>query len=238
MKAANLVIERLNKLADPSRIAVHQRFFKTAAGEYAEGDQFIGVKVPDQRLVAKEFAKLVHLDDIAFLLVQDIHEYRLTSLFLLDYYYRQSQRDPAKQKAVVDLYLNHLDYINNWDLVDSSAHKILGKHYENRDRSVLYQLATSGHLWSERIAIIATMDYIKKGDFKDTLALAEVLLHHPHDLIHKAVGWMLREIGKKEIVAEIRFLDKNYKKMPRTMLRYAIEKFPEDQRKAYLRGEK
>lgn len=225
----------LVKLSDPEKATHSARFFKAGKGEYAEGDKFIGVTVPEQRKVAKQF-KDMELTEVEKLLQSDIHEHRLTALFLMVKKYQKSKKVNIKQE-IVELYLKNRKYVNNWDLVDSSAHYILGPHLENKDRSLLYTLANSRKLWDQRIAVMSTFHFIKQGDFQDTLAIAEILLNHEHALIHKAVGWMLREIGKIDQRAEERFLRKHYRQMPRTMLRYAIEKFDEELRQKYLKGE-
>jgi len=219
----------------PVKAESSQRFFKTGPGQYGEGDIFIGVSVPDQRKVAKQFFKQATFEDIIFFLTHEIHEYRLTALFLMEYKFAKA-KDEKNKKEIVDLYLNNLDSVNNWDLVDSSAPKILGHYLFDKDRSLLYDLADSGHLWRQRVSVLATYYFIKNNDFTDTLKLSEKMLNHKHDLMHKAIGWMLREIGKKDQKTEENFLKKHYKKMPRTMLRYAIEKFDEEMRQAYLKG--
>jgi 3-methyladenine DNA glycosylase AlkD len=229
-KVAQLLESRV--VAD--KAPAQQRFFKTGPGEYAEGDIFIGVSVPDQRKIAKECLPFINLEDIPALLKSPVHEHRLTGLFLLIGRYQKARGNPDLQEAVVQMYLDHLDWVNNWDLVDSSAHKILGDWLLDKDRSLLYTLARSAHLWRQRVAIIATAAFIPKEDLEDTFRLSEILLNHPHDLIHKAVGWMLREAGKVNIDAEKRFLAQYAARMPRTMLRYAIERFPEADRKYYL----
>jgi 3-methyladenine DNA glycosylase AlkD len=231
-----LIRQRLHQIADPEKTKVLQSFFKTGPGEYAEGDLFIGVSLPDQRALARDFAKTITLNDIRELLLDEVHECRLTALILLDHFYKRNKRDTKAQKQAVDLYLELLDQVNNWDLVDTSAHKILGVWLEDKERDILYTLARSGHLWRQRVAIIATMHFIDRGDFIDTFQIAEILLRHPHDLIHKAVGWMLRCVGNVDRNAEEAFLRIHYRNMPRTMLRYAIEKFPEDLRQDYLKG--
>lgn len=230
------VIQALEMLKTLEDASAKQRFFKTGPGEYGEGDLFWGISVPDQRKIARQFKQEVILEDIRPLITHPVHEVRLTALFLLVHLFDAARKDEALQQACVEFYLSHLDFVNNWDLVDSSAHKILGPWLMDKDRSILYILARSGHLWRERVAIISTMYFIYLHDFSDALDIAYILLHHPHDLIHKAVGWMLREIGKRDRQAEEVFLMKHYHTMPRTMLRYAIEKFPQDKRKAYLEG--
>ncbi len=211
------------------------RFFQTFPGGYGEGDTFLGIKVPDQRTVSKKFYKEMSLDEIALLLNENIHEHRLTAVFLLVLKYEKAKTEKEKQ-AVVDCYLENISGVNNWDIVDSSCHKILGPWLIDRDKSLLYDFAASGDLWLQRIAVITTMHFISKRQYDDALRLAEILLHHPHDLIHKAVGWMLREIGKRDYDVEYTFLVKHYHTMPRTMLRYAIEKFDEETRQGFLKG--
>jgi 3-methyladenine DNA glycosylase AlkD len=232
------VREELRQHGDPDKASGQIRFFKCGPGEYGEGDQFLGVSVPKQRKIAKQYRRLP-LKEVGKLLSSPLHECRLTALLILVEIYNQKKIEEATRKAIVDMYVRNTEYINNWDLVDSSAHYILGPwliEYPEQ-REILYRLARSEHLWQQRIAIITTFAFIRERDFSDTFALADILLHHPHDLIHKAVGWMLREIGNRDRGAEELFLKPRYRTMPRTMLRYAIEKFPEPQRKAYLKGE-
>lgn len=231
---ADDVIKTLNANQNPAKAKQLLRFFKTGEGEYGEGDQFLGITIPEQRAIAKKY-KTMRLDEIKRLLENPWHECRMTALFILINYFNLGKE--LEKEAAVRLYLDSTDYVNNWDLVDSSAYKLLGPWLENRDRSVLYRLAESESLWEQRIAIIATMHFIRKNDFTDTLALSEKLLNHHHDLIHKAVGWMLREAGNRNKAAEDAFLKKHYHRMPRTMLRYAIEKYPEEERQAYLKGQ-
>lgn len=227
------VRKALRAAADPEKAAFYPRFFKAGKGEYAEGDKFIGVVVPEQRKIAKQFRALA-LPRVRSLLKDPYHECRLTALLILVEQFDRA--DEADQTRIVAFYLDHLDYVNNWDLVDTSAHRILGEWLKDKPRDILYKLADSGHLWRQRVSILSTLAFIKSGDFTDTVELAARLRDHEHDLIHKAVGWMLREVGQRDLEAEKRFLKKHYKKMPRTMLRYAIEKFPQEQRKAYLDG--
>ncbi len=210
-------------------------FFQAFPGGYGEGDTFLGVKVPDQRVVAKRFYKELSLDEIAVLLGENIHEHRLTAVFMLVLRYEKAKSEKEKQ-AVVDCYLENISGVNNWDIVDSSCHKILGPWLIDRDKGLLYEFAVSGDLWLQRIAVITTMHFISKHRYDDALRLAEMLLHHPHDLIHKAAGWMLREIGNRDYDVEYQFLVKHYQQMPRTMLRYAIEKFDEETRQGFLKG--
>ncbi|PZU96407.1 MAG: DNA alkylation repair protein [Pseudanabaena sp.] len=221
----------LDALASPTKAIALARFFKTGQGEYGEGDRFLGITVPEQRKLAKKFVSL-SFDHLAELLQTDIHEYRLTALLILTYQFPKA--DLAKRAEIVSFYLNHTQWINNWDLVDVSCRQILGVYLLDQDRSILYQLAQSPSLWEQRIAIISTLEFIKHEQFTDTLQITMILLNHRHDLIHKAVGWMLREVGKQDRPVLVEFLDLHYQQMPRTMLRYAIEHFDEPVRKAYL----
>ncbi|MEZ4636128.1 MAG: DNA alkylation repair protein [Caldilineaceae bacterium] len=229
---AESVQQALTELADPAIAEHSQRFFKTGPGEYGEGDRFRGIRVPVQRTVARRFDKLP-LAETERLLHSPFHEDRLTALLILVRQFRRKQADHA---AIYDLYLRNTAYINNWDLVDSSAPQIVGAFLADKPRDVLDELALSDSLWARRIAIMATLHFIKLGQFEDTLRLSRVLLHDSEDLIHKAVGWMLREVGNRNLAVEEGFLADTYRTMPRTMLRYAIEKFPEEKRKAYLEG--
>jgi 3-methyladenine DNA glycosylase AlkD len=222
----------MRRIASPEKARVLSRFFKTGRGEYGEGDAFLGIMVPDQRSIAKKYADL-SMNDLRKLISGSMHEERLVCLFILINRYKKA--DSHGKKEVVGFYLGNLRYINNWDLVDLSAGPVLGDHLIDGDRSILYEMAKSDDLWKRRIAVMSTFAFIRKNDFGDTLRIAEMLLNDRHDLIHKAVGWMLREIGKRDQAKEEEFLKKHYKKMPRTMLRYAIEKFDEDKRRYYLR---
>lgn len=230
----DIIKEEIKKYASEERRVLNMRYFKTGEGQYGYGDIFLGVTLPHIRAVMKPYLTTITLQDMETLLHSKEHEFRLAALlFMVDRY----RRDISQREAIVNLYINNTDFVNNWDLVDSSAHHILGNWLEDKDRSLLYDFAKSGELWKERISIIGTMNYVCKNmDFTDALNISEILLHHKHDLIHKAVGWILREVGKRSIIAEEEFLKKYYKEMPRTMLRYAIEKFPEDKRQAYLKG--
>ncbi len=210
-----------------------QRFFKTAPGQYAEGDILAGIKVPVQRMIAKQFYDLPLTETIKTM-QSKIHEERLIALFILISKFKKTEE--AERKKIVDIYLKNRKYVNNWDLVDLSAPKLLGEWFLDKDREILFKLASSKNLWDRRISILSTFKFIQSGEFVTTLRLAKILLNDKHDLIHKAVGWMLREIGKKDLQSEEDFLEVHYQKMPRTMLRYAIEKFPEPKRKAYLLG--
>lgn len=210
-------------------------YFKTGKGEYAEGDVFIGITVPVQRTIAKKYRDLP-LTDIEKLLHSNIHEYRLTALFILCDQLKKA--DEVMKETYFDFYLSNTKWINNWDLIDLSARDIIGGWLidKPKERKILYALARSKSIWERRIAIIATSAFMKNNDFTDTYAISEILLHDTHDLIHKAVGWMLREAGKRDEKALIDFLAKHYKVMPRTMLRYAIEKFSAVLRTRYLSG--
>ena len=223
----------LRSISDRSIAEHSQRFFKTGKGQYAEGDKFLGIRVPKIRQQVKKF-KSVAISEILILLKSSFHEERLFALLALIEKY--SKGDDAVKNQIYELYLGHIEYINNWDLVDSSASQIAGLHLYNKDRQPLYALAKSDNLWARRIAIIATFYFIKQNDFTDTIGIAGMLIKDKHDLIHKAVGWMLREVGKRDRAVEEQFLQQHYKAMPRTMLRYAIEKFDEETRLAYLKG--
>jgi len=224
---------KLQLLADPQRAQVLRRFFKTGPGEYAEGDLFAGIRVPELRKLSKEY-QVLDLCQALELLHSPIHEARLLALFILAQAYLKA--DASLQERIYSSYLGNTRFINNWDLVDASAEHIVGRHLRHGSRAPLHALAASSILWERRIAIMSTFHFIKQGDFSETLHIAGMLLNDPEDLIHKAVGWMLREVGKRDRSSEERFLKAHYKLMPRTMLRYAIEKFPEDLRQRYLKG--
>ncbi len=228
---ARAVRKTLRSLADPAIAAHARRFFKTGKGEYGEGDRFLGIRVPALRRIVKDCRGLA-LPETLPLLHSAFHEERLFALLLLVDRFRRG--DAAERAAIYRLYLAHTGCVNNWDLVDSSAPYIVGAYLEDRDRRVLYRLARSASLWERRIAIIATLHLIRGNRYDDTLKIAGLLLRDEHDLIHKAVGWMLREVGKRNLSAEKTFLNKHYTVMPRTMLRYAIEKFPPKDRNMYL----
>ena len=226
---------RLRQLASPVRARNLSWFFKTAPGEYGAGDKFIGIRVPVLRKLAREFRSLP-LSAAVELLQSPIHEERLLALLILTDAYERA--DESGRVAVYRLYLKNLAHVNNWDLVDVSAPRIVGPHLEKRSRKILFRLARSKVLWRRRVAVLATFHFIRLDDFGDALRLAELLLDDGHDLMHKAVGWMLREIGKRDVAALKKFLHKHAARMPRTMLRYAIEKFPERERKCYLQAGK
>ena len=226
------LIDELKEVGEPDRAKLLQGFFKTGPGQYGEGDAFLGIPVPVTRKIAKKYRDLP-FEKIETLLENKFHEVRLAALLLLVHRYETGTNQEKQQ--VVDFYLNNTKRVNNWDLVDLSAHKILGAHLLHKDKSILYHLAKSKNLWERRISIIATAWFINKNQFEDTIKISEILLHDKHDLIHKAVGWMLRELGKKDQSLLEEFLNKHTKNMPRTMLRYAIEKFEETKRQYYLK---
>ena len=225
--------DRLQQLASPETAEILQKFFKTGPGEYGEGDIFIGVRIPDLRKLAKEFQDIT-TPEVMALLTSSIHEERFLALLILVRNFASG--DEIEKGKIYDLYLENTSYINSWDLVDGSAHHIVGVFLMDKNKASLYRLAKSENLWERRIAVVSTFHFIKNDQFQETLKIAEILLTDPEDLIHKAVGWMLREIGKRDVAAEERFLKKHSMKMPRTMLRYAIEKFPEPKRQRYLKG--
>mgnify|MGYP001243157984 FL=1 len=231
MNAFN-VKSQLLELGDPIRAVHSLRFFKTGKGQYGEGDKFIGCTVPQTRSVAAKYSKLP-LEEVAHLLKDEIHECRLCALVILTNKYNKVNE--LDRFEILNFYISHTNYINNWDLVDISAHKIVGEWFKNReDRSLIYQLADSDLLWDQRIAIVSTFTLIRNNDFNDILSLSEKFLSHKHDLIHKACGWMLREVGKRDEAVLTYFLEQFAHQMPRTMLRYSIEKFDEELRKHYL----
>ena len=225
----------LQERAIPAKVAHLQRYFNTGPGGYGEGDLFLGVTVPEQRQVAKNLAFQISLAELSELLQHSYHEMRLTGLLALVYRFEKTPAEADRQE-LVDFYLAHLPSINNWDLVDSSCYQILGAFYWKKDKSFFYQLAASSQLWEQRIAMISSLYWIRKREFSDALALAEQLKSHPHDLMHKAVGWMVREVGKRDFEVANEFLKKQYSSLPRTALRYAIERFPEELRQDFLKG--
>ena len=229
---SNLKNELRDK-ADPEKAKILRGFFKTGRGEYGEGDLFRGIKIPVLRKLAKNFQDLPRAG-VQELLTSKFHEDRMLALLLLMAHYAKA--DDAGRKHIFALYLGSTRYINNWDLVDVTAPHIAGHYLMDKTREPLYCLARSEMLWERRIAIIATFYYIRQNRFDDTLKIAGMLIEDPHDLMHKAVGWMLREVGKRDLQAEEKFLKTNYRQMPRTMLRYAIERFPEAKRRKYLAG--
>ena len=249
----NILLSQMLSYADPSQVAGLARFFKTGPGQYGYGDKFLGIKVPVTRAVVKECWKSVSFEDLEQCICSEYHEVRLAALLTLVEIFKHAGRKGAAEnyfpaaelrQLCIDFYLSHTQHINNWDLVDLSCYPLLGEWLLDKDRSLLYDLARSGRtIWEQRIGIVSTMTFVRHGQLDDTFAIADVLLHHPHDLIHKAVGWLLREAGKRDKSALEAYLclserseaSPRFTVMPRTMLRYAIEKFPEAERQQYLR---
>jgi 3-methyladenine DNA glycosylase AlkD len=223
----------LQALGSPEKAAFLSRFFKTGVGQYGEGDRFLGVTMPEIRAVVAKYSSLSIYDWVQ-LLHSPFHEFRMAALIGLMKRFQKSKKDEALQKAIFEIYLNNLDFINNWDLVDVTCRDIVGAYLLHKERSILYELAQRPHLWAQRVSIVSTWYFISRNQFSDTIRISELLLSHKHDLIHKAVGWMLREIGKRDELVLEEFLDTYVKLMPRTTLRYAIERFPESKRKYYL----
>lgn len=227
------ILKEIYSHRDKNRAKASVWYFKTGKGQYGEGDKFLGLTVPMARKIASKY-KNVSLKEIGVLIKNEIHEVRLISLFILMYKYKNGLQD--EKEKVVKFYLKNTKYINNWDLVDLPCCHILGEYlWQKKDKKILMKLANSKNLWEQRIAIVSTLVFVKNGDMKPTIKLAKMFLDHNHDLIHKATGWALREVGKRDLSELHKFLEKNISKMPRTMLRYAIEKFPENLRKEYLR---
>lgn len=227
------IINEIKKFSKKDLAKHHHKFFKTGKGEYGEGDLFYGLKVPEIRSIAKKYFNNTGLKDINLLLKDPYHEVRLLALIMLVLKY--SKASSQEQEEIFNIYINNVYYINNWDLVDLSAPNIVGSFLSDKNTNKLYELAESGHLWSERISVVATLYFIKKGAYSHTVKLAEYFLNHKHDLMHKATGWMLREVGKKDINELYLFLDKFHKIMPRTMLRYSIEKLSPEKRAFYMK---
>ena len=236
----NTLLKEITARADASQVEGLSRFFKTGPGQYGEGDKFLGIKVPVTREVVKACWRETTLQDMEACIASEYHEVRLAALLALVEIFAHAKRFPVKpsisQQDCVDFYLAHTDRINNWDLVDLSCYPLLGVWLLDKDRQLLYDLARNGKtLWEQRIGIVSTMTFIRHGQLQDTFDIADILLNHPHDLIHKAVGWLLREAGKRDKEALVTYLEPRYQTMPRTMLRYAIEKFPEAERQQYLK---
>lgn len=230
---AKEIQQQMRRFATKEKAELLQRFFKTGPGQYGEGDKFLGVMVPNIRLVVKEFRD-TPLSEVKKLMRSPWHEERVLALLILvDQFGRGNE---VLRGKIYQLYVKNTGSINNWDLVDLSAPKIVGPYLDSRSRALLYRFVRSKNLWERRIAILATFHFIRQGDFADSLTLAEMLLDDDHDLMHKAVGWMLREVGKKDAAVLEDFLKKHHRKMPRTAFRYAIERFPEAKRKRYLKG--
>lgn len=237
MSKSNILLQKMLSLRDDSQVAGLMRFFKTGPGQYGEGDKFLGIKVPVTREAVKECWKEISFENLKECILSPYHEVRLASLLCLVEIFSNARKKKQEdlQKKCVEFYLSHTDRINNWDLVDLSCYKLLGEWLMDKDRILLYDLARGGkNIWEQRIGIVSTMAFIRKNQLNDTYAIADILLNHPHDLLQKAVGWLLREAGKKDEASLRKFLDKRASKMPRTMLRYSIEKFPEPARRRYL----
>ena len=235
------IIERLKRVGSEEKRNVQLRFFKTGVGEYGYGDEFLGVMVPQVRAIVKDVWQEITLEEIETLLHSPYHEARLTALLLLVKIYEEYNRLPSACKAdwqnkIFEIYTSNTDYINNWDLVDLSAPNIVGCHLFEKDCSILYEFAQSNHLWKQRIAVVATLYFIRKGEFSHTYALARLFMDTKEDLLKKAVGWMLREAGKRDVAQLRTFLNEFKLVMPRTMLRYAIEKFSQEERREFLVG--
>lgn len=226
------ILKDLERLSSKEYVVTLQKFFKTGKGEYGQGDVFVGIKVPDLRRICKKYYKDISFEELDFFAQNEIHEYRLFAFLTLTYKFKKATE--AERKEIYEYYLKNLEFVNNWDIVDLTAHEIVGQYLVDKDRKDIYNLVDSNYLWKQRIAVISTYAFIKNGDFKEILSFAKKLLTHQHDLIHKAVGWMLRNMGKKDIKELKSFLDKYATKMPRTMLRYAIERLEEKDRKRYL----
>jgi 3-methyladenine DNA glycosylase AlkD len=233
MATFNQIVQDLKRAASKKNAKIAMWFFKTKKGQYGYGDKFLGVRGPQQREVAKKYYQQTSLVEAQKLLNSPLHEHRQTALFILVNKFSKSR--PNEQKQIYQLYLKNTKRINNWDLVDCSAPHVVGAYLFDKNREILYRLAKSKNLWEKRIAILSTFYFIRHNDFKDTLAIAKILLTDPHDLIHKAVGWMLREVGNYHRPTEEKFLKQYGARLPRTALRYAIEKFPEKLRQYYLK---
>lgn len=235
MNSAGVIFSALKAQANPTQAAGQQRFFKTGKGEYAEGERFLGLTLPQTRRIVKQYWKEADFADLEKLFASPWHEARAVAALILVEQFEKAQT-PAAQKAIFDFYVAHLPRCNNWDLIDISAYKIIGAYlYDKKDRSLFFRLARSKDLWQQRAAMVGTMYLVKRGDFELTLALAEMFFDHPHDLMHKATGWLLREVGKKDEGVLCAFLDKHFRCMPRTMLRYALERLPEKKKKIYMK---
>lgn len=234
MKIKEQIITDLEAASIPEKAEFFPKFFKSGTGEYGEGDQFLGVNVPKQRKIAKKYWEEIPENELQELIHSPYHEVRLTSIFMLVLKFEKSSSSAEKERWV-NFYLKNKAGVNNWDLVDSSAFQILGAWLFDKNRALLFDLAKSTNLWDQRISIMSTFYFIKRNDFQTTFLLAEMLLNHPHDLIHKAVGWMLREVANRKIDLTREFILKHINKMPRTTLRYAIEKFEEEERKGILK---
>ena len=232
---SNILKEQIIAHADPSQVEGLMRFFKTGPGQYGEGDKFLGIKVPVTRSVVKECWKDVGFKELEDCIMSEYHEIRLAALLTLVQIFAHAKKNPELQEQCVDFYLLHTDRINNWDLVDLSCYELIGSWLLDKDRTLLYDLARNGrNIWEQRIGMVSTMQFIRHGQTADTYAIADILLNHKHDLIQKAVGWLLREAGKRDADELRRWLQPRANTMPRTALRYAIEKFPDSERRSWL----
>ena len=234
---AAFVLSELQSIGSLEKAVHLSRFFKTGPGQYGEGDRFLGVMVPYSRAIAKA-NKAMPLEEVQLLLESPWHEARLCALLILVYRFKERKITEEEREQIYSFYIKNARRCNNWDLVDLSCRDIVGEYLVDKDRSILYRLADSENLWEQRIAVVATWAFIRRSDFNDTLALAERLMAHKHDLMHKAVGWMLREVGKKDRETLTNFLERNATQLPRTTLRYAIEHYPESQRQYFLKMKK
>ena len=232
--SSQIIKDELAACGSPRKAKDLSRFFKTGKGDYGEGDRFLGVTVPHSRAIAQKY---ITADETALhaLLESSYHEHRLVALLILTYRFERT-KDETERACIVRFYQQHVEAINNWDLVDLSCYKILGGWLHDKNKQLLYDWARTPHLWKQRIAMVSCMYFVKRGDFTDCLAIADLLISHSHDLIHKAVGWLLREVGKKDEQRLIDYLTPRYRQMPRTMLRYAIERFTPELRQAFLKG--
>ena len=236
MKNSPILLHEMLALRNDEEARGLMRFFKTGKGEYGEGDQFLGIRIPVTRALVKRLWKETTMEDLEVCIQSPWHEVRLAALLTLIQIFKHNKKDTAVQKTCIDFYLAHTDRINNWDLVDLSCYELLGTWLLDKDRTLLHDLARNGKtIWEQRIGIVTTMQFLRHGQTHDTFAIADILLHHPHDLIQKAVGWLLREAGKRNETELIAYLDKHHTTMPRQMLRYAIERLAEPQRQLYLR---
>ena len=235
----NPLYDAIMAVRDPSQVAGLMRFFKTGKGQYGEGDQFLGIKVPVTRDVVKQYWQQTTFDDLGTCIRSEFHEMRLAALLTLVQVFKHAKKDLGLQQRCVDFYLSHTEFINNWDLVDLSCYELLGTWLLDKDRTLLYDLTRNGKtIWEQRIGMVSTMQFLRHGELDDTFAIAEIFLEKPqpiHDLLQKAVGWLLREAGKRDEQRLKQWLSTRYKVMPRTMLRYAIEKFTENERQTYLK---
>ncbi len=230
-----LLLREMLSLRNEEEARGLMRFFKTGKGQYGEGDQFLGIRVPATREMVKRLWRETTMQDLEQCIQSPWHEVRLAALLVLIQQFKHNKKHPDKQRECIDFYLRHTNHINNWDLVDLSCYELLGTWLLDKDRTILYDLARNGKtMWEQRIGIVSTMQFLRNNQLDDTYAIADILLHHAHDLIHKAVGWLLREAGKRDDKRLIDWLSERHSTMPRTMLRYAIERLPEDIRQQYL----